>query len=99
MLKAKSILILSEIAYQPLKNSHLVFISKILSIPKQTISDEIKRLVKLNYLQFERKNETLFDSRFKHYSLTEKGIILLHLFTESTRLALIQVHKDSLGQY
>ena len=93
-IKGKSVLILTEIAYQPLVNSHSAYISDILDIPRQTVSDEIKRLLQLQYLTPVVNQTTLLDARFKYYKLTTKGILLLHLLKESIRVTLMQVHRE-----
>ena len=93
-IKGKTVLILTELAYQPLENSHSAFISEILSIPRQTVSDEIKRLTQQKYIQPAMNHKTLIDARFKYYTLTKKGILFLHLLKESIRVTLMQVHNN-----
>jgi parallel beta-helix repeat protein len=96
-IRGKSVMILTEIAYQPQGNSHSAFISEILSIPRQTTSDEIKRLLKLQYLQPVITSKTLLDARYKYYSITRKGILFLHLLKESIRVTLMEVHKEPIN--
>lgn len=81
--KGRTILILIEIAYQPLPKSNITFLSKVFKIPNQTTSDEIKRLLTMDYIQPRVSSLTLLDSRKKNYSLTHKGLVLLHLLKES----------------
>ncbi|MHA1983854.1 MAG: right-handed parallel beta-helix repeat-containing protein [Candidatus Hodarchaeales archaeon] len=96
-IRGKSVMILTEIAYQPQRNSHSAFVSEILSIPRQTTSDEIKRLLKLQYLQPVITSKTLLDARYKYYSITKKGILFLHLLKESIRVTLMEVHKEPIN--
>lgn len=93
-IKGKSVLILIELAYQPLHNSHTSYIAKVLDIPQQTVSDEIKRLINLEYLNSVINENTLADTRYKYYSVSKKGILFLHLLKESIRVTLLQVHSN-----
>lgn len=43
-IKGRMVLLMIEIAYQPLLNSITSYLAKILGIPRQTVNDEIKRL-------------------------------------------------------
>ncbi|MHA2362834.1 MAG: right-handed parallel beta-helix repeat-containing protein [Candidatus Hodarchaeales archaeon] len=97
-IRGKSVLILIEIAYQPPMKSYSANIAQILSIPRQTVSEEFKRLLNLHYLQPLISNETLMDGRFKYYGLTRKGITFLHLLKESLRVTLMRMHEDTVHQ-
>ena len=99
IVKGKTILILTEIAIQPLTNSHSAFIAEILSIPRQTVSDELKRLIEINYIQPIITTVTLNDARFKHYKITKKGILLLQMLKESINTSLEYNNYNSIWKF
>lgn len=94
--KGKSVLILIEIAYQPITKSNTSYLAKILKIPQQTTSDEVKKLYDLKYLKPCVSKETLLDTRKKNYSLTEKGLIFLHLLKESLTTTITKMKREEI---
>jgi len=94
-IKGRSVLILIELAFQSSSNSYSGFIAKELQIPQQTVSDEIKKLIKLDYIQNFISKDTLLDTRFKYFTLTSKGIIFLHLLKETLSIAIMKMNKDT----
>ena len=97
--KGRTILMLIEIAFQPLPNSNTAFISKVLDIPNQTAYDEIKRLTHLEYIQPEVSRTTLLDNRKKNYALTHKGLVFLYLLKESLTTTITKMKKQSINDY
>ena len=93
-LRGRTVLILVEIAYQYPNNSYMVYLAKILDIPIQTVSREIKQLEKLNYIQQEITISNLNDNRYKYFKLTSRGILLLHLFKETLNITIMGMKKD-----
>ncbi|MHA2102652.1 MAG: right-handed parallel beta-helix repeat-containing protein [Candidatus Hodarchaeales archaeon] len=93
-IKGRTVLMLIEIAYQPITNSNTSYLAKILDIPQQTASDEIKKLNELEYLRPFVSKKTLIDTRKKSYSLTQKGVVLLHLLKESLTVTITKMQKE-----
>jgi DNA-binding MarR family transcriptional regulator len=89
-IRGRSVLILVELAYQPLENAFSNYFSKALNIPHQTVSFELKKLVELDYIQTLQTPTTLQDTRFKYYKLTHKGTLFLYLLKETIAYTLIQ---------
>lgn len=89
-LRGRSVLILVELAYQSQENAFSKYFSKVLNIPHQTVSFELKRLNELEYIQILQTPKTLQDTRFKYYQLTQKGTLFLYLLRETIAYSLIQ---------
>ncbi|MHA1983518.1 MAG: hypothetical protein ACW967_04110 [Candidatus Hodarchaeales archaeon] len=89
-IRGRTVLVLVELAYQPSNHAYLGYIAKVLNIPRQSASFELKRLTKLGYIQNRQEYSTLQDVRFKYYELTQKGILFLYLLKETLAYSLIQ---------
>lgn len=89
-IRGRTVLILTEIAFQKSENSYTTFLSKALNIPSQTVSFEVKRLSELEYIQEHRTINTLKDTRMKYFEPTQKGILFLHLLKETIAYSLVQ---------
>ena len=98
-LKGRTILILIELAYQPIKNSHQTYLSEKLNIPRQTVHDELIRLRDMGYIQLYNSFELLDDIRFKFYSLKKKGIIFLHILKETIAYSISHINNEEIIQY
>jgi DNA-binding MarR family transcriptional regulator len=92
-IKGRIILVLVEIAFQGPDKANTVFIGKLLDISRQTVSGDINRLLKLNYIEPHVTSQTLQDTRFKYYSLTYKGLTFLQMLKESISLTLMEIDK------
>ncbi|MHA2098757.1 MAG: hypothetical protein ACW99A_08725 [Candidatus Kariarchaeaceae archaeon] len=92
-IKGRIILVLVEIAFQGPDKANTVFIGKLLDISRQTVSSDINRLLKLNYIEPYITSQTLQDTRFKYYSLTYKGLTFLQMLKESISLTLLEIEK------
>jgi DNA-binding MarR family transcriptional regulator len=93
-IRGRTVLILIEFAYQELENSHPSYIAKSLNLPRTSVFNEIKQLLKLEYIQSTISPKTLEDSRFKYYSLSRKGIVFLYLLKETLNITIMQMQKD-----
>ncbi len=82
-LKSRMILTLIEIAHNyPYEINHAVLCKK-LGIPPSTLSNQIKKLIDLEYLESSLSAITLRDARYRNYSITMKGISFLQLLREA----------------
>jgi WD40 repeat protein/DNA-binding MarR family transcriptional regulator len=88
-LKGRTMLLLIELAYQGPMKSNSKFISDILNIPHPTVTKDIKKLMDLHYIRQYISSNMLDDTRFKYYTLTEKGFIFLHLLKESLSVTIM----------
>lgn len=93
-IKGRSVLLLIEIAFQPLENSHISFLIQVLNIPQSTVSDEINKLVSLEYIKTVVTSTTLKDIRYRYYSLTHKGYLFLLLLKESLTTSLTKIRQN-----
>ena len=90
-LKGRTILILVELAFQGPMKSNTKLISNTLQIPQPTVTKELKRLLELKYIKSFVNTNVLEDNRFKYFTVTEKGLIFLHLLKETLSLTLLQL--------
>jgi parallel beta-helix repeat protein len=72
-IKGRTALVLIEMAYQDIHETNPTKLSQSLNIPPTTISDEIKRLVKLEFIKSQIKPSFIQDARFRYYNITSKG--------------------------
>jgi DNA-binding MarR family transcriptional regulator len=87
-LKGRMILTLIEIAHNyPYEINHAVLCKK-LGIPPSTLSNQIKKLIELDYLESSLSVITLRDARYRNYSITMKGISFLRLLREALDLSI-----------
>jgi hypothetical protein len=93
-IRGRTVLVIIEIAYLPFKNRNTSFIASKLELPRTTVYGEIKLLLKLEYIKHQVSLESLDDTRFKFYTLTEKGTIFLYLLKESINIALMKVNTN-----
>jgi hypothetical protein len=93
-IRGRTVLVLIELAYQKLEQSHTSFIAVNLKLPFSTVASEIRVLTSLGYIENIISKETLSDARFKFYSLTEKGVLFLYLMKESITLTLTQIDDE-----
>ncbi|MHA2237399.1 MAG: NosD domain-containing protein [Candidatus Hodarchaeales archaeon] len=76
-IKGRTALVLIEMAYQDLLETNPTKISQSLNIPPTTVSDEIKRLITLDFIESDVQPSLLQDARYKYYKITSKGFIFL----------------------
>ncbi|OLS22692.1 MAG: hypothetical protein HeimC3_29660 [Candidatus Heimdallarchaeota archaeon LC_3] len=90
-IKGRSILVLIEIAYNDPQRTNPAYLSKVLSIPASTLTTEIKKLTKLNYIEPYISKRVLNDPRYKNYTVSEKGYRFLYLMKETLKITLEQM--------
>jgi len=90
-LKGRTVLILIEIAFQYAEDANLTKLAQNLNIPSSTLSDELKKLIKLNYLDFHVTPQVLHDSRYRHYIITSKGISFLKVLKSALELSIRRI--------
>ena len=74
-------------------------VAESLKIPLSTAIFEVKKLVFLQYLLPQVTTETLQDNRKKHYILSPKGILFLHLLKESISLSIQSISNGDLAKH
>ncbi|MHA1983801.1 MAG: MarR family transcriptional regulator [Candidatus Hodarchaeales archaeon] len=92
-LKMRTIMILTEIAYQNPTETNLNELFKRLKIPKSTLSDEIKKLINFGYIKHFSTLKVLTDTRYKTYSITSKGFQLLYILKDAFHLTINQINE------
>ncbi|MHA2104288.1 MAG: right-handed parallel beta-helix repeat-containing protein [Candidatus Hodarchaeales archaeon] len=90
-IKGRTVLILVELAFQYPEKSFPSHISKTLNVPKQTMSDELKKLEKLGYIEEFINTDTLTDVRAKFYKLTQRGIFFLYLLKDVVAYTIVNM--------
>lgn len=94
-IRGRTVLVLIEIAYQDAMKSYAGYISEALEIPQQTLSDDIRKLQRLDYIKTVISPKMLLDGRFKYFILTAKGYLFLHLLKESLAMAIMKVKEET----
>ncbi|MHA2339117.1 MAG: right-handed parallel beta-helix repeat-containing protein [Candidatus Hodarchaeales archaeon] len=89
-IKGRSVLVLIEIAYNDPETTNPAYLSKILNIPPSTLTSEIKKLQKMNYINPYISKRVLEDPRYKNYVISEKGFRFLTLLKETIKITLDQ---------
>jgi DNA-binding MarR family transcriptional regulator len=77
-LKGGMILTLIEIAYNYPKETNHTSLCKNLGIPPSTLSNQINRLIDLDYLEVSNLPKFLYDARYKNFLITKRGISFLN---------------------
>jgi DNA-binding MarR family transcriptional regulator len=95
-LKMRTIMTLTEIAYQNPTETNVNELSKILNIPKSTLSDEIKKLINFGYIEHYATPKVIADARYKTYSITSKGFMLLQMIKDALQLTINQINEKQL---
>jgi parallel beta-helix repeat protein len=89
-LKGRTVLTLIEIAYQDPEVMNPVKLAHILNIPPSTLSNDIKRLIDLGYLESYISSQVMEDGRFRTYSITLKGVSFLRILKGALELSIKQ---------
>ncbi|MHA1977414.1 MAG: right-handed parallel beta-helix repeat-containing protein [Candidatus Hodarchaeales archaeon] len=76
-IKGRTALVLIEMAYQDLLETNPTKLSQSLNIPPSSISDEIKKLIGLDFIVSDVKLSLIQDTRYKYYNITSKGFQFL----------------------
>ena len=87
-IKGRTILVLIELAFLYPDNANPTKISQILSIPKSSLSDELNKLSELGYIESKIDMKVLSDSRYKSYTLSQKGYNFLFRLKDILKISL-----------
>jgi len=87
-LRGRSVLTLIEIAYQAADVTNPSNLARILDIPLSSISDEIKKLIQLGYLEYHLSPKMLQDGRYRNYVITGKGVSFLRILKGALELTI-----------
>ncbi|MFQ5977720.1 MAG: winged helix-turn-helix domain-containing protein [Candidatus Heimdallarchaeota archaeon] len=90
-MKGRTVLTLIEIACQYPEEINPTQLSQTLDIPPTSISDEIKRLIDLKYIEPYLSAKTLQDGRYRYYSITTRGSEFLNFLKGILELAINQM--------
>jgi parallel beta-helix repeat protein len=93
-LKVRTVLTLTEIAYQNPGETNLVQLSKILDLPTSTLSNELKKLEKLGYIEYHVSTKVLEDARHRTYSITPKGVTLLSMLKDALHITITRLKEN-----
>ncbi|MFX0183108.1 MAG: hypothetical protein ACFE95_08520 [Candidatus Hodarchaeota archaeon] len=85
-IKGRTILTLIEIAYQYPNEINPTKLSKLLKFPPATLSEELKRLTKFQFISPIKSIGILGDARYRYYTITPKGILFLDFFKRVLRV-------------
>jgi parallel beta-helix repeat protein len=92
-MKGRTALVLIEMAYQDLLETNPTKISQSLNIPPTTVSDEIKRLITLDFIESDVQPSLIQDARFKYYKITSKGFIFLSSLKRALELSINRLRR------
>ena len=81
-LKGRLILTLVEIAHQYPDEATHSSLCKNLGIPRSTLSNQIKKLIELDYLEATISHILLHDARYRSFRITIKGISFLNMLKD-----------------
>jgi parallel beta-helix repeat protein len=95
-LKGRSVLVLIEIAYQTPTKTNPAYLAKMLEVSPPTLTKELKKLLKLKYIQPYISKKVLQDSRFRNYVITPKGIALLQVLKDNLKIVIQRVDESGL---
>ncbi len=94
-MKGRTVLTLIEIACQYPHETNPTRLSRILKIPPSTLSADIKRLIKLQYI--EHHVEISRDARYRVYSVTIKGYRFLYTMKSALEISIIRLKERHVG--
>lgn len=94
-MKGRTVLTLIEIACQYPHETNPTKLSRILKIPPSTLSEDIKRLIKLQYI--EHHVEISRDARYRVYSVTLKGYRFLYTMKSALEISIIRLKERHVG--
>ncbi|MFQ5980354.1 MAG: hypothetical protein ACE5OZ_19635 [Candidatus Heimdallarchaeota archaeon] len=90
-MKGRTVLALIEIAYQNPTETNPAKLAKSLNIPPSTLSDEIKKLTNLQYLEEYITPQVLRDGRHRNFAITPKGFLFLSILNEALLITINRV--------
>ncbi|MHA1946252.1 MAG: right-handed parallel beta-helix repeat-containing protein [Candidatus Hodarchaeales archaeon] len=92
-MRGRTALILIEMAYQDMRETNPTKISQSLNIPPTTVSDEIKKLIGLEFIEFYVKPSAIQDARFRYYNITSKGFSFLSSLKGALEISINRLKK------
>lgn len=92
-MKGRTVLTLIEIAYQYPDGTNPMTLSKLLNISPASVSNEIKRLTRLQYIESYVSAKALQDGRYRYYSITPKGSIFLQSLKGALDITISRLRK------
>ncbi|NHJ39926.1 MAG: winged helix-turn-helix transcriptional regulator [Asgard group archaeon] len=92
-ISGRTVIVLIEIACQNPIETNPKKIAKRVGIPVSTISNEIRKLIDLNYIKSYISNQVLLDARKRNYTITKKGCEFLLALNDVLKTTLKQVQK------
>lgn len=97
-MKGRTVLALIEIAYQNPTETNPARLAKSLNIPPSTLSDEIKKLISLQYLEECVTPQVLRDGRHRNFAITPKGFFFLTILNEALLITINRVKAKFNGE-
>jgi len=94
-MKGRTVLTLIEIACQYPNETNPTNLSRILNIPPSTLSEDIKRLIKFEYI--DHHAEISRDARYRIYSITPKGYRFLYTMKSALEISIIRLKEKQVG--
>ncbi|MFX0084646.1 MAG: hypothetical protein ACFFAU_03150 [Candidatus Hodarchaeota archaeon] len=95
-IKGRSVLTLIEIAYQDPRDTNPAKLAKSLNIPLSTLSKEIKKLKRLNYVDTHISSQVVKDARYRNFKITLKGFKFLSILNSALKLTLNRAKRNGL---
>jgi DNA-binding MarR family transcriptional regulator len=97
-IKGRTVLTLIEIAYQDPSDTNPAKLAKSLNIPLSTLSKEIKRLRKLNYVETHISTQVVQDARFRNFRITNKGFNFLSVLNTALKVTISRVKRNGMTE-
>jgi DNA-binding MarR family transcriptional regulator len=97
-IKGRTVLTLIEIAYQDPSDTNPAKLSKSLNIPLSTLSKEIKRLRKLNYVETHISTQVVQDARYRNFRITTKGFHFLSVLNTALKVTISRVKRNGMTE-
>ncbi len=95
-IKGRTVLTLIEIAYQDPRDTNPAKLAKSLNIPLSTLSKEIKKLKRLDYVDTHISSQVVKDARYRNFKITLKGFKFLSILNSALKLTLNRVKRNGL---
>lgn len=96
-IKGRTVLTLIEIAFQYPNEANPASLSRILDIPPSTLSSEINRLKKLQYIEAQTSEQVLRDARYRSYTITPKGASFLKILKGALEVSIVRIKEKDIS--
>ncbi|MHA2245685.1 MAG: hypothetical protein ACXADY_12035 [Candidatus Hodarchaeales archaeon] len=97
-IKGRTVLTLIEIAYQNPSETNPAKLAKNLNIPLSTLSKEIKKLRKLNYVETYISTQVVQDARYRNFKITTKGFHFLSVLSTALKVTINRVKRNGMTE-